>query len=595
MELNSLKKVELLRKGLYARQLQHYSGLCQVYREILESESRNINYISDIDAERVFAKYAPLLNAASKGDYSFLETHSLSRKDVEFFKTFAYHSLKMDQYKTADSLLRDAIDTDAKTQRPTLSTTNLNKFKDFMREPLECEVNDDQKPLLTRNSPENNEKALRAHSSSRLLDITIGRPDSKFKYGHSPRWLGHTFFKISRDSLDLISSIDQSHLPSNFKIADKLTPASFGAEITGVKGYIQKFAEKFQKKDKSSENIVEVNPEDLENFDPFTEKEQDYFAKKPGNFHEKVYNQVIKAQKGSLKKVIVGTLALATFASVAAMTLPSLGETRDFNAATKVAQVQMDNFTTPMSIDELNNVTNDFANQNYTNIDDFKEDANYTLDAIQQTCQTYLNQYELPTVDDLKSILNNLDDVTSMLIEKPVELAYQQRYPDFSNFKADLYYNDMVTNFTDLNKKVTEEGVKVTATDPNGNEISTEIPNIGSPLGSNDLFKRVLKQERGYDRNYASLFEALSNPSTINPNTGKTYTYSEIRDLCNEFFTKIMQDCEVARTLTAPNVVIQPDGTFKFELPEQELDEVEPTASTSTTVQHSTYEGPELD
>lgn len=579
MELNSLKHVELLRKGLYAKQLQHYSNLCKIYEDILRSECRNSNYISDVDAEKVFAKYAPLLNAASQGDYSFLDTHSLSRKDEEIFKSFAYHSSKLEQFKTADGLLKDVIDIDAKTQKPTLSTTNLNKFKDFMNEPLECETNEDYMPTY-RQDPNDNSKLLRTNSASRLLDVAIGRPDSKYRYGHSPRWLGHTFFKTSKAALDLINSIDPSHLPAGFNIADKLTPASFGAEITGVKGYIQKFAEKFQKKDQKSENDLEINPDDLANYDPLTDREKDYFNKRPGNFHEKVYNQVIKAQKGSLKKVLAGTLAIAAFASAISMTLPSIAEVRDFDAATQVAQVQMSEFTTPMSITELNNVTNDFESKQYTDMAEFKEDANYTLDAIQQTCQTYLNQYELPTVDELKSILTNLDDVTSLLIEKPVEHAYQEKYPGFSNFKADLYYNDMVTNYTDLTKKVTEEGVKVTATDPNGNEISTEVPNIGSPLGSNDLFKRVLKQERNYDKQFNSLFEALSNPNTINPNTGKTYTYSEIRDLCNAFFADIMQDCEVARTLTVPDVVIASDGTFKFVVAEPENE-----YATETTVE----------
>ena len=52
MELNSLKHVELLRKGLYAKQLQHYSNLCKIYEEILKTESRDIDLVSKEDAER---------------------------------------------------------------------------------------------------------------------------------------------------------------------------------------------------------------------------------------------------------------------------------------------------------------------------------------------------------------------------------------------------------------------------------------------------------------------------------------------------------------------------------------------------------------
>ena len=107
MELNSLKNVELLRKGLYSEQLHHYAGLCKVYRDILVFESKNPNYISKEDAEKVFSKYAALLNAASKGDYSFIENHNLSRKYEEFFKSFAYHSLKLEQFKKAENSIWD--------------------------------------------------------------------------------------------------------------------------------------------------------------------------------------------------------------------------------------------------------------------------------------------------------------------------------------------------------------------------------------------------------------------------------------------------------------------------------------------------------
>ena len=591
MELNSLKHVELLRKGIYAKQLQHYSNLCKIYEEILKSESIDINYISNAEIERALEKYAPLLNAASKGDYSYLKSHTLSRESIDIFKRFAYHTAKLEQFKTADSLLKDVIDIDAKTQKPMLSTTNLNKFKDFMREPLECETNPEQKPIFCKTSKDN-DNLLNVCNASKFLNLAIGSPNSKFKYGHSPRWLGHTFFKMSKNSLDLIRSIDPSHLPNTLQIADKLTPASFGAEITGVKGNIQKFVERFQRKDKTTE----IDSESIENYDPFTEKEQDYFKKNPGNIRETLYNQVVKAQKGGLKKVIAGALAITAFVTGISMSLPSIATTRDFDAAVEVAKVQMSDYTTPMSIYQLNSVIDDFENKNYTNHSALKEDANYSLDAIQQTCQTYLNQYDLPTVDELKSILNNLDDVTSLLIEKPVELAYQQRYPNFSNFKADLYYNDTITDYKDLNKTTTEEGVKVTAINPDGKEISTEIPNIGTPLGATDLFKRVLKQERNYDKDFDTLFTALSDPNTINPNTGKTYTYSEIRDLCNQFFSDIMHNCEIARTLTVPDVVIQKDGTFKFVITEQEKGEdtpdLEPSASAGV---HSTDEGPELD
>lgn len=600
MELNSLKHVELLRKGLYAKQLQHYSNLCKIYEEILKTESRDIDLVSKEDAERVFEKYAPLLNAASKSDYSFLENNNLSKKEIYIFKNFAYHSAKMEQYKSADEHLKNVIDIDIKTNKPVLSTNNLNLFLEKMREKLVCETDDRYKPIFRQDSLENN-NFLDSQTSSKLLDNAIGKPDSKLKYGHSPRWLGNLYFKTATNALNLIRSIDPSHLPSNFNINDNLTPANFGAEITGFKGFVKKFADKFKKKD--NENSLENNSEKLDEYNPFTEREANYFNKKPGNLHEKIYNQVLKAKHGSLKKALAAGLVIALGVSALAFSFPSIAQSRDFNAATKAKEPQITEYITHMTTESLDRVIDDFSLQQYSNAIDFKEDANYALDAIEQTCQTYLHKNTLPTVDELKSILNNLDDVTSLLIEKPVELAYQEKYTDFSNFSADLYYNDTVTDYRNLNNKITEEGVKITATDPNGNQISTEIPNIESPLASTNLFQRALKQERNYDTDYKDIFEALNNPNALNPKTGKPYTYSEKSDLCDQFLIDISKNCEVARTLIAPNVVIQPNGTFKFVISDPEKGDITfvtqegdiiTTDTSSQTNEHINDDGPEL-
>lgn len=602
MELNSLKHVELLRKGLYAKQLQHYSNLCKIYEEILKTESRDIDLVSKEDAERVFEKYAPLLNAASKRDYSFLENNNLSKKEIYIFKNFAYHSAKMEQYKSADEHLKNVIDIDIKTNKPTLSKNNLEAFLEEMNKQLPCEIDDRYKPTFRQDSLEN-DKFLASQTSSRLLENAIGSKNSKLKYGHSPRWLGNFYFNTAKNALESIKSIDSSHIPAEFNISDTLTPANFGAEITGFKGFVKKFADKFKKKD--NENSLENNSKKLDEYTPFTEREANYFNKKPGNLHEKIYNQVLKAKHGSLQKALAASLAIALGVSALAFSIPSFSQAHNFNSATKVQNPQVTEYITHMTTESLDKVIGDFGIQEYTNIIDFKEDANYALDAIEQTCQTYLHKNTLPTVDELKSILNNLDDVTSLLIEKPVELAYQEKYPDFSNFKADLYYDDTVTDYRDLNNKITEEGIKITATDPNGNQTTTKIPNIESPIGSTNLFQRALKQERSYDRDHHDIFEALSNPNAKNPKTGKPYTYSEKSDLCDQFLIDISEDCEIVRTLIAPNVTIDinPKGIFKYVISDPEKADITfvtqegdiiTTDTSSQTNEHINDDGPEL-
>lgn len=581
MLLNNVKNIELLKKGLYSQELKHYSSLCKVYSELIKSVALDPTNITKQDIARGLEKYSTFLDAAAKGDFNFIRVYSeetlgedmlpsaprFSAKDVEFFKEYSYHSQKITQFKQGSELLNKVIDKDLKTGKPMLSSTALKSFEDYMRQDIKNENPDF--------APNYQAKYLRLNSGSYLIDHLVK--------DHSPRWLGHQFFLASKNSLNTINSIDANHLPTSLQLKNNLTPAQFGAEITGVKGNIQKFFDKFRRKDKSDNEVT---------YDPFTDREKEYFDKKPGKIHENLYKvgQKVKAVAGSLSRAKKAAIALTLAgALLVSPIVNTYSEARDFDEATTVSAVQIDKNITPMSVNELESVIKDFETQNYENVEDFKEDGNYALDAIEQTCQTYLKEYRTPSLEDAKSILDSLDNVTSMLVEKPIEFAIQENYPDYTNIVADLYYDNTVVDPTDFNKRISEEGIKISAIDHNGNEISTKIPNIETPFGANDLFKRVISQEKGYDTKYQRMLNALTGENTINPDTGKTYTYEELAALSTEFFNTIMKDCEIARTLTVPDIVRQSDGTYKYVLQEKEATEVETQSTTSNTTVTKEY------
>lgn len=603
MKLNKVKNVELLRKGLYAQELSHYASLCDLYASLLKSVALDPNNITPKDIESISKKYGPLMEAASRGNFNFLDGKvqielqndgSLKRPlyneaDVEFFKLYAYHSEKLMQFKTGSALLERVIDTDLQSGKKVLSSGALETFYKHMEQKVPMEGKNHKYSLF--NIPEAylykqsaalgiTPDALEAkliNERSRLINNNSGNLlINKLIPEHSPRWLGNLFFKKSNKAINLISTIDPDHIPVSSTIIQKgLTPANFGAEITGVKGNIEKFLSKLSKKEEPEK----------EAFDPFTKREEDYFSHKPTNFYEKVY----KAASNSRNKAITGAVALTIVAIGAASTLAphlinSAQEINHFNNAVENARnVEISQNYTPMSTTELQAVIEDYLSTDYSgSLEDFREDTNAALDAIQATCQTYQKNYTTPTKDEATIILDSLDEVTSKSVEQLVVYALQEAYPNYSDFQVDFFYDyQSEVDGTDLEKRVKKEGFKVSFTDENGNKLETEMKNVGSPMFTENLGQAMLDLEKSYDKQFDTFLEAISNPEAKKDN-GSKYTYEDIASMSTDFFGTIQDKANEVRPMTVVKIKFVEGQGLVYYVDSVEKDEISTETITIT-------------
>lgn len=621
MLLNNKKNIELLRKGLYSEELKHYSQLCTIYEDLISSTAKNPQMgLTTIELASAQRKYSAFLEAASKGDFSYIQTRNERKLEIngdgspeildpqfsafeeEYFRLYAYHSQKLAQIREGSERLSKVLDKDVKTGKDVISQKALEEFKDFMVQPISLETKADPNYMLNfskkfvsavaRQANQTPSETYEKMAKSRKLMLRRNSGAflmKEFAEKHSPRWLGFEFCKQAKESLNAIDSIDPNHLPEQLKLAKNFNPAQFGAEITGVKGNVQKFFEKFVRK----EELEQEDP-----YNPFTNREQEYLSKKPGNFSEKMSyaKQKVCAALGSISRAKKAVFALALCGVMAVSPLiNTYSAAHEFDEATKIAQQVSPQYNPSimnMTAFELDSVITDFENNsaNYETLDSFKSDGVLALDAIIQTCQSYQTRYQTPTLEEATIILNSLDNVTSLLVEKPVEFAIQEEHPDFSNITADLFYNDTIVDPQDFTQTTTEEGFNITFVDEYGNPKETTIHNVASPLlGKNDMFGRAIQLERGYDSKYTQILKALSSPDTINPETGKTYTYEELSKLSTEFFQTIIEDATIAKSLTVPVVEIDDKGNFVYVLPEQEQ-EITQTTESPIITESPTYD-----
>ncbi len=621
MLLNNKKNIELLRKGLYSEELKHYSQLCTIYEDLISSTAKNPQMgLTTIELASAQRKYSAFLEAASKGDFSYIQTRNERKLEIngdgspeildpqfsafeeEYFRLYAYHSQKLAQIREGSERLSKVLDKDVKTGKDVISQKALEEFKDFMVQPISLETKADPNYMLNfskkfvsavaRQANQAPSEAYEKMAKSRKLMLRRNSGAflmKEFAEKHSPRWLGFEFCKQAKEALNAIDSIDPNHLPEQLKLAKNFNPAQFGAEITGVKGNVQKFFEKFVRK----EELEQEDP-----YNPFTNREQEYLSKKPGNFSEKMSyaKQKVCAALGSISRAKKAVFALALCGVMAVSPLiNTYSAAHEFDEATKIQQQVSPQYNPSimnMTAFELDSVITDFENNsaNYETLDSFKSDGVLALDAIIQTCQSYQTRYQTPTLEEATIILNSLDNVTSLLVEKPVEFAIQEEHPDFSNITADLFYNDTIVDPQDFTQTTTEEGFNITFVDEYGNPKETTIHNVASPLlGKNDMFGRAIQLERGYDSKYNQILKALSSPDTINPETGKTYTYEELSKLSTEFFQTIIEDATIAKSLTVPVVEIDEKGNFVYVLPEQEQ-EITQTTESPIITESPTYD-----
>ena len=220
MKLDSEQKVLLCQKALYAKQLEAYANLCKVYKA-LAKEIKKEAYPGASQkslSEYVERYYGSFLAQASQNDFSFMTEPGapvFNEREQAAFKAFAEYSLKLNYFKKASEYLFDATHATNKDghQYFSIDEKKMGIFNTFLNPPRED---------LTE-------------EKNAFWDKT-GRSFSKMIEENPKRWIGHTYYRIARNSLQQIDEIDSNHISSlNPKT---LSPKSFGATITGARGTI---------------------------------------------------------------------------------------------------------------------------------------------------------------------------------------------------------------------------------------------------------------------------------------------------------------------------------------------------------------------
>ena len=131
MLLNNKKNIELLRKGLYSEELKHYSQLCTIYEDLISSTAKNPQIgLTTIELASAQRKYSAFFEAASKGDFSYIQTRNERKLEIngdgspeildpqfsaleeEYFRLYAYHSQKLAQMREGSERLEKVLDKD---------------------------------------------------------------------------------------------------------------------------------------------------------------------------------------------------------------------------------------------------------------------------------------------------------------------------------------------------------------------------------------------------------------------------------------------------------------------------------------------------
>lgn len=423
MNLNSNKRVMLCTKALYAEQLKCYASLCECYEKLASCAGRNAT------ADDVQAKYSTYLTLASEGDLSFLERENnyifseqyqgarFQRTESNIFREYAKQSEMLRQFKDAAAILADAICVDGP--------------------PYEDAVEDYRK-YMKRTSPE-----------TKKFDREISE--------HSPAYIGHTYYRTSRESLKAIQSIDSSHL-DGLPVSKTLAPEQFGANISGFT---------------TINRLMEATKQDARTLD--TNEERREYAQKPSFIQEAGYRFFAKNQRG---------MALSLAAIIA------LGGITGVGSAIKTAHDY-----NKLSIDTL-------QEQGYKI--DLSSETISSIQDVERLVQDLQSQSTIPTKDQLYEVGETIDDLFDVILEEKIAPSFLESHPGATNVSVDHYYN-----FHDANDPY--KAIIISYTDSNGKqqeERATSFSSVGF-LTPNDV-SDVFDHEYDVDASYGDISKLFS-------------------------------------------------------------------------------------
>lgn len=193
MKLNKEKNIKLCQKALYAKQLQNYAKLCELYADLAVLQG------FDATPEDVQEAYSFALSKATANDLSFIEEQpgNYSNEEMEIFRKYAFFSGRLNQFKHAANILDSAI-VDHEDNTYHIDSSVINEYTEYM---------------------------LTTSKSTQAFYNCIDES--------SPTFVGHKYYVATSNAVDRITEIDRTHLNPTF--LGELSPGNFGANIVGVK------------------------------------------------------------------------------------------------------------------------------------------------------------------------------------------------------------------------------------------------------------------------------------------------------------------------------------------------------------------------
>ena len=424
MKLNSEKNIMLCQKALYSKQLQYYSKLCSLYSELAKLKGPNVT------PDEVQDTYSEALSLAAKGDLEFLEpennliylnnhtTQRYSDEEIEIFEKYAFHSGRLAQFKEAASILKGSI-IRFPFQDPEFDLTAINKYKDYMQN---------------------------TSKSTRLFD--------KFIDESSPRLIGHHFYLDTKQSIKEIDAIDSSHLNSK-AFAGILTPAAFGATISGVKAPIHVLDDSSKSDAKTPSNVIN------EASNLFEKSEKKEYAPKINIIAEGAYVIGKRTKNKAVKFYTANKTAVrATIAAIAAASVV-LGGASHIN-----------------NVNKYNNLTSTSSEyQSY-----ISNDTRAELQSIRSRLQVYQNpNYDSLTSEDVSKLRDDLDDVINLVMADLSKSAFETANPDCEVTSVETMY-DRTTNIdtSSVASLNPEHFCTINYTDKNGEEKKVVVTDFES-------------------------------------------------------------------------------------------------------------------
>ena len=443
MKLDNKQKIMLTQKALYAKQLVAYAKLCKVYKKLAAEIKKDAmqEASSEVLAAHVQKYYGSFLAQAAQGNLDFVEdTEQAIFNDTEkqAFYAFSDASMQLEYYRDASEILFDA--THKKEKDGTVSFSIDEKKLDYFKTILN--------PPRDLFSDEEN-KFFDANGRSFLTMITE----------NPKRWIGHKFFKIATNALKSINEIDSNHIASLDTKNISLSPKSFGATITGVRGKASPSKESSSPRKEIKEELKSI----------YTTEEQKKYSKDYSTIealgaatYGMTYNakenakEFYTANKGTIEKAAKKAVQIALVLGLTA------GLARGINAG----------------VDAYNyNRTSAYENQNLGYHQTISMDTLNTLKNNDLLIQALESSSAIPSDEELTEVKMALDDEINLVIEDLVRNSFKEQYPNLTIPK-----DGIVTHYDKTHIDETNSGnyIYINCHDENGKQYNYTITKFTS-------------------------------------------------------------------------------------------------------------------